>query len=373
MTNATKWTVGIIVAIIVVVGGYSLVTKTPEETGPIKIGVIAPLTGNAAELGEHIQQGLNLANENFDRKYSLIYEDSKCFDTSSAVGAAQKFATLNKVKHVIGPLCAPAYQAAAGIFNNNEISFMHTSAVTKSFVDSSGLFGIPGLSTTLSQEDGILADFVYKDLGLRKVGVLVWNEEWAVEHRNNFVNSFENLGGTIVFDKKFGIDTADFRTVIKKLENSGAEGVFIVALNFQNGNIVKQMYELGTKVKVFGQFEIENSVFLEHAGAGAEGVYYVYPKIGDTLESRAFISAYQQKYGTEPNYYSYIGYDALKLYDAAINKCGITDSKCATKTILNEKNFPGVSGLITFTSEKELSRNFVIKTIKNGQFVIVSQ
>lgn len=248
---------------------------------------------------------------------------------------------------------------------------MHTSAVTKPFIDSSGKIGIPGLSTTLSQEDMVLAKFVFNTLGLRKVGVFVWNEEWAVEHRNNFVNSFKKLGGQIVFDEKFDIETSDFRTQIKRIENSGAEGVFVVALNFQNGNIVKQMDEIGTKLKIFGQFEIEDSVFLEHAGKGSECVYYVYPQISNTKESREFITAFKEKYNIEPNYYSYIGYDALKLYDFAINQCGVIDSnsKCATDAILGVKNFSGVSGLITFTDNKEISRDFVIKTIKDGQFV----
>lgn len=368
-----KIIVGIAV-IILIIAEIFYFGKNSNQTAnkePIKIGVIAPLTGNAAELGEHIQRGLTLANERLSGKYSFVYEDDKCFDTVSAISAAQKLSGLDKVKHVIGPLCAPAYQAVTGIFNNAGVSFMHTSAVTKPFIDSSGKMGIPGLSTTLSEEDAALVNFVFNTLGLRKIGVFVWNEEWAVEHRNNFVRSFTEMGGQIVFDEKFDIGSFDFRTQIKRMENSGAEGVFVVALNFQNGNIVKQMDEIGTKLKIFGQFEIEDPVFLKHAGKGADGVYYVYPEIMNTEESNAFIAAYKEKYDTEPNYYSYIGYDSLKLYDYAINQCGITDSKCATDAILAAKDFSGVSGLITFTSNKELSRSFVIKTIRDGKFVVV--
>ncbi len=370
--NSKNTIIGAVVLAAVIIGGYFLLNKEPAPTEMIKIGIIAPLTGDAAELGEHIQRGLMISNESLKNKYSLVFEDDKCFDTKAASSIAQKFINNDKLKYVIGPLCAPAYQAVSGLFNQNKISFVHTSAVTQPFIDSAGNFGVPGLSTYLTQEDSYLADYIYNVLGINKMAVFVWNEEWAVEHRNGFVERFTELGGQIVFDQKFNLDDADFRTEILKIKNSGAKGVFIVALNFQNGNIVKQIKELGVDIKVFGQFEIEDTVFLSHAGDGAEGVSYVYPKIDTTRkETKDFINNYMNRYGTPPNYYAYIGYDALKLYDWAIPKCNGGDSECVTKQILSVKNFLGVSGLISFNSDKTLSREFIIKEIKDGQFVEV--
>jgi len=325
-----------------------------EET--IKIGVMAPMSGNAAELGQHIQRGLELAN--IDGKYELIFEDTKCFDTKAAISGAQKLINIDKVDYVIGPLCAPAYQATTGIFNNEEVAFMHTSGVTPPFIENSGKFGIPGISTTIYQEDKALTDFI-ESQGIQKMAVLVWNEEWAIEHKKGFTQSFD---GEIVFEDTFEITETDFRTTALKLKESGAEGVFVVALNFQMADIVKQFED----IQIFGQFEIEDSAFVQPAGNSAEGVVYVYPKIENTKEVREFVQAYKTKYGSLPNYYAYIGFDSLKLYDFAMNQCSST--QCVVETILSTQNFQGVSGKMSF-QDKKISREFEIKTVRNGEFV----
>ncbi|MCK4670067.1 MAG: penicillin-binding protein activator [Nanoarchaeota archaeon] len=336
----------------------------PEK---IEIGVMAPLTGNAAELGEHIQTGLQLANEDLDERYHLIFEDDMCVNTKAALSAAQKFADLDNVDLVIGPLCAPPYQAVSGVFNQNEIGFMHTSGVTPSFIETSGEFGIPGLSTTIYEEDKFLADFIFGK-GIRKMGVFVWNQEWAIEHRKGFVDRFTELGGGIVFDEKFEISDADFRTSILKLEKSGADGVFIVALNFQNANIVRQIKEMNVDVEIFGQFEIEDPAFLEPTGKAAEGVMYVYPKIEENSDVKEFREEYKERFGHEPNYYAYIGFDSLMLYHWAIEECGDADAECVISKIRTAKDFPGVSGLMTFNKDRTLSRQFEMKIVRNGKF-----
>ncbi len=356
--------------VILLIAGCSGQIRGGSVDGPVKIGVIAPLTGNAAELGEHIQTGLMLANEDLGEKYDLIFEDSMCFDTSAALSAAEKFVDIDKTELVIGPLCAPAYQAASGVFNREGVGFMHTSGVTPSFVQTSGDFGIPGLSTTIHSEDEFLADFIVEELEITKMGVFIWHEEWAVEHRAGFVKRFTELGGEVVFDEKFEITEQDFRTSLLKLEASGAEGVFIVALNFQNADIVKQMKEMDLDLKIFGQFEIEDPAFIAPTGDAAEGVMYVYPKIDTSRpEVKQFKETYRAKFGHEPNYYAYIGYDSLKLYDWAITGCGEAESACVISKIRSAKDFPGVSGLMTFNPDRTLSRDFEMKVIRGGQFV----
>ncbi len=340
------------------------------DSGKVKVGVLAPLTGNAAELGQHIQKGIDLANEHLDNKYQLIYEDDKCIDTAAALSAAQKFVTIDKVKFVIGPLCAPPYQAVSGYLNREGVAFMHTSGATPSFIANSGEFGIPGLSTSTYQENEVLAGFIYDGLKIKKMAVFVWNEEWAVEHGNGFVKHFKELGGEIVFDEKFNLEDTDFRTSILKIKQSGAEGVYIVALNFQNARIVKQFRQLYPELPIFGQFELEDPAFLDAAGGFADGVIYVYPKV-DTFspEVQQFITEFKTKYGSDPNYYVYVGYDALNLYDWGVGVCGL-DPKCVISKILSLKNYLGIGGSISFADDKSILKEFEIRMFKNGKPVL---
>ena len=59
MNKITKIIIGIIVLVIVVYGGVKLFgTKSEKTSEPIKIGVILPLTGNAAKYGEEMKRGI---------------------------------------------------------------------------------------------------------------------------------------------------------------------------------------------------------------------------------------------------------------------------------------------------------------------------
>lgn len=363
-----KFVLFISILIVLLMTGGCASTFQSEETHPekIKIGVIAPLTGNAAELGQHVRRGLEISNKGLGNRYDLIFEDDKCVDTKAATSAAEKLTKIDQVRYVIGPLCAPAYQAVSGIFNADGVAFMHTSGVTPSFIQSSGEYGISGISTTIHHEDEALAQYIIGSLGLKKLAVYAWNEEWAIEHRTGFSNEIERLGGKTVFDERFEITENDFRTAALKLKDSGAEGIFIIALNFQQAEIVKQLRESGVNIPIFGQFEIEDPAFIDAAGAAAEGIRYVYPEITeDNEQSHQFEKSYAALYGARPNYYAFIGHDALQLYDFAIRQCPTYDSRCVAKKIKNVKDFEGASGKITIR-DGEILRSFTIKTIERG-------
>src|SRR3989338_3378683 len=101
MTKGVKvfWGV-VIVAIIIIVVAFSRTpsedsTGTPE-TGPIKIGVVVPLTGDGASFGIPIRRAGDLAIEEINtaggiggRKLEVVFEDGKC-DGKEATSAAQK-------------------------------------------------------------------------------------------------------------------------------------------------------------------------------------------------------------------------------------------------------------------------------------------
>ena len=89
-----------------------------EGDGVLKVGVIAPLSGNAAQYGEETQRILSatLAEINANGGYNgsdveLIYEDGKC-SGSDAVTAFQKLVDIDSVDAII-PFCSSESLAIA--------------------------------------------------------------------------------------------------------------------------------------------------------------------------------------------------------------------------------------------------------------------
>ena len=94
-------------AIVVIFGVITLIThtKTSKNTTKIKIGVIVPLSGEGAQFGEEIKNGIEIAlkQNNLRDRFEIIYEDGK-IDPKTSLSAYQKLSSLDKVNIIIGPL-----------------------------------------------------------------------------------------------------------------------------------------------------------------------------------------------------------------------------------------------------------------------------
>lgn len=82
------------------------------ETGPINIGVTAPLSGEAASFGTGLAAGVNLAAQEINeaggvngRMIELVYEDDECTGEKGA-NAMSKLVNIDQVDAVVGPMCS---------------------------------------------------------------------------------------------------------------------------------------------------------------------------------------------------------------------------------------------------------------------------
>ena len=92
----TGWIWGVIVLIIVVLGGWWVLGTGggTNETGPIKIGFMGPLTGDAAPYGEAARNVVMLATKEINdaggvngRQLDVVYEDDKCTGATATEAA----------------------------------------------------------------------------------------------------------------------------------------------------------------------------------------------------------------------------------------------------------------------------------------------
>ena len=130
-----KILIGAIIALLIVAGiGYYLFTPTKAET--IKIGHIAPLTGDAAIYGEWETQGIDLAVAEINAKggingnqLTVIHEDDQ-LDPTSATNALNKLITVDKVPAVIGETSSTGTLALAPIAERNKVVLLSDGAAS---------------------------------------------------------------------------------------------------------------------------------------------------------------------------------------------------------------------------------------------------
>jgi branched-chain amino acid transport system substrate-binding protein len=324
----TKTSIGIIVLIVLVIGGWMLLKggKSASETGSIKIGVSMPLSGEAASYGEAGRAGLMLALKEINdaggidgRQVELVIEDDKC----GAAGAAafQKLITVDKVSALIGPVCSPAAGAANPVSREAGIPniLIGASAPGVAGGDDSTFSGY----ASDSLQGKFVAEYVYNTLGKKSVAILYVKNDWGEGLQTVFAKRFTELGGTIVLNEGAAPDTRDVKSILTKIKAAKPDLVYLPAFPALATISLKQMKEMDITVPVMGGDALESDEFL--TSGVADSVMFVTGAVGNPDDFKAKVKAVSGE-DAVINIITPLAYDALKMYAKVIDERG-TDAK----------------------------------------------
>ena len=370
----------IIVLIILVAAGLYFSGQKPttsgsvpvEDKNPIKIGVILPLTGDAATYGLAGKNVIELALEeiNLDgvngRKLEFIYEDGKCGGPDAAT-AANKLVNLDKVKVILGGFCSSESLAAEPIATQNKVFLFSLGSSSPALTGKSKFFSrdYPSDST----QGKVLAEIANKR-NWKKVAFIQEQLDYPLGIYNAFTTNFEKLGGKTV-KEEFATSITDFRSILLKLKTENPDALFVDTQTPASGErILKQLEELNWKPNLLisdataGDLETvkRNAEILEGALAAEFGIDENNSKYKHMLE------AYKNKYNKETEFLSYAQteYDGVFLIRDAIKSVGYDGEKIANfmRTV---KDWQGASGSVTIGQDGDRTGGHVAKIIKNGK------
>jgi branched-chain amino acid transport system substrate-binding protein len=361
------WKLSIIVIIVIVL----LVVFLPrqKEEG-IKIGAILPLTGDLGYIGEGQRNSIELAiNYLKDQNIQLIIEDDHGCQSQDAVTAAQKLINIDKVDAIIGATCSSATLSIAPIAEGNKVILISPSASSPSVTDAG--YYIFRVFPADDLHCMMLAKFTFDDSNLDKAAILFDSANDAfIQERDYIKAEFTKLGGKIVVEESFKTKDTDFRTQLLKIKNSEVDVVFFSAFPAEIGLFLKQAKELDLRLQFISlDTVVEDPNVVEIAKGSAEGVIYAYPIKPKNKEHLDYITAYKERYGTEAPAYSAEAYDSLVLAVKAVKESDRTKEDVKTKLYQIGQNYMGASGEITFDENGDVQKEFILKTIKDGQFV----
>lgn len=372
--HRTLWTLSL-VALVFVLAPACERSKPERRPSPVRIGVMLPLTGGAASLGQSCRRGVELAIEQYSQDkiagqpdIVLVTEDTQA-KPAQGISAFHKLTDADKVHAIIGPLASGVTIAVAPLTERAHTVILSPGASTPS-ISAAGEFVFRNeLSEALGARRQ--AELAYQTLGYRKIALIYVNNEYGVGTATQFRSRFTELGGSVPVDEAFTPAATNFRTVLTKLKNSAADAVFFV---YQDSvlDFMRQRAELGVATQVFTTPVFEDPSNLKNLGHLAEGVVYAYygdfdPQSKDDLR-RQFVVAYTTRYDETPTYYSALGYDAARILLKALSNCSFKRTSVA-EALYSIKDFPGVTGITTFDSNGDVNKPVTLRTVRSGAFV----
>lgn len=220
----------------------------------------------------------------------------------------------------------------------------------------------------------VMANFAWKNLGIRKAAVLFD----AVEAHNKeiaefFKNDFQSLGGTIAAYETYTSGTQNYSTQFQKIISSGAELIFLpnyftdVPLQVEQARTSGfQGYLLGTDAWGSSDlFSRGTSNFLNNSYCTAH-----YASDNTSIQTRTFVEKFQTKFGQIPDDVAALTYDTFQIFFAVMKKAQSIEPAAIRAAYSQIGLYDGVTGPTLYSADSgNPVKNAVILQIKNGQFV----
>ncbi|MFH1071797.1 MAG: ABC transporter substrate-binding protein [Nanoarchaeota archaeon] len=334
------------------------------DDGTVTIGIITPLSTDHYFIGESSQKGFDLATERINaegtiqnKKIQLVYRDSGC-DAEKALQAGKVLAQNTGVQFIIGADCygyAESYQRG-----DEELVFLI--APPDQAVHADHFFSF---EPTLAQENGFFWDNIR--MKPSTMSIVFPDDEYGFAYKDALENRYT---GRVLSSFAYPLSCQDFNALAEKTAARDPESLFIIGENKEQlKKIIPALRNAGYMNQVYTNLEIDND---ELASMGEdrfafEGLVIMtsFDLYSKSTKAQEFVSAYQKRYGTNPDSTASQAYDSLSILAEMIQQYG-TETNQISEIMYNIRNYEGVSGLMTF-SRDGIERTYYLKTIRNGK------
>lgn len=371
------------VGTIVLMLGLGLFACGPGNV--IKIGVVAPLTGDVKTFGESTVNGITLAVEEANRAGGINGKQIKLFisddknDPTEAANAGGKLIELDGVVAIIGSVSTKCSLPLADKCQVAKIPMLTpTSTNPKVTVTDAGKHKeyIFRACFTDSFQGVIAARFAVESLKAKTAAVMFdVGNDYSRGLAEYFKRFFVLSGSKVVAFESYQKDDVDFSALLTKIKQQKPDVIFLPDYYNKVGLIVKQAYQLGLETNFLGGDGWDSPALLEIAGKEVAGSYFVnhYSADDPRPEVQNWVNKYQAKFGQKPDAMATLGYDAALLLIAALKNAPKTEPVEIRAALSQIKDYPCVSGSISFDEwGNPIKQAAIIQLTETGQRYVTS-
>lgn len=342
-----------------------------EESSVIKIGTIAPTTGQVAVYGQAVDNAVRLAVKDknaaggvLEKEIELIGYDNKG-DITESVNAFNRLVDNDGIDVFIGAVISSTTLTLAPLAVETEIPMISATATNLEITPvGDNIFR----ACFIDPYQGIvLAQFAAEELQAKTVGILFNTaDDYSTGLADAFKAEFEAAGGTITnFEGYTGGSDKDFKSLLTKVKAEAPDVLFLPDYYNTVALIAEQAKEVGVESTLIGGDGWDG--VLGVTTEAVEGAYYAahFAKDDPAENVQAFITAFKEETGEMPNSFSALGYDAAMIMMEAVESAGSTDSAAVVEA-LKATSYDGVTGHIEFDADGNPVKSISIIQVKDG-------
>ena len=359
--------------------------STGEAGGTFKIGVIGPLTGDAAIYGTCVANSAQIAVEEInalgeDIQFELLAPADDVNDAETSVNAYNSLMD-DGMQVLVGTVTTQPALSVMPLAYEDRVFTITPSASGDDVIE--GNDNVFQVCFTDSNQGSRSAQYIDENFGDVKIGIIYKNDEqYSIGIRDNFKTEADARGMEIVYEGTFnGSSQTDFRNQLTAAQNAGAELLFLPIYYTPASVILSQADTMGYEPIFFGVDGMDGILTAENFDASlAEGVYLLTPFSADAEDERtqSFVSKYQEQYGEIPNQFGADAYDAVYILYEAIKAAGVSadmsngelcDALIAAMGDLSVVGLTSAGSEMTWDDNGAVNKDPTAVVIENGAYV----
>ena len=323
---------------------FILISSTAMAADPVKLGLVAALSGASAQSGEAITRGLSIALDEINaaggvlggRPIELIRRDDESSPPRGVI-AARELIFKEKVSVFFGGIDSPVSLAIVPLANKSKVPFMGVWAaatpITRNGANPNYVFRVSAVDAIV---DIKLMQYAHQTFGAKKIGLMLINNPWGESNERGLkAADKDNKDVEIVGVETFENGDVDMVAQLTRHKQNGADAIVLVTNAPPGAQMMKSRARMGWDVPVVSHWGISGGRFPELAGPTAGDAHFIqtYSFFGkQSPAGEHVLSALVENYYTingPEDIFSPVGtanaYDAMHLVAKAIDKAGSTD------------------------------------------------
>ncbi len=294
------------------------------DTGPLRIGLLLPMTGQQASTGRQIDGAVKLWLAQNGNKVAgrtvevLLKDDGAVPDTTKRL--AQELIVNDKVTVLAGFGITPTALATAPLATQSKTPLVVMAAATSSITQASPF--IVRTSFTLPQVTVSIADWAAKN-NIKRAISLVADYGPGFDAEKFFESQFRLNGGQVMDKLRTPLRAPDFAPVLQKVADAKPDALFVFLPSGQGAAFMKQFGERGLDkagVKLIATGDVTDDDQLADMGDVAVGVVnsHHYSAAHPSPTNQKFVKAFEAQNKFRPNFMAVGGYDGMRVIFKAL-------------------------------------------------------
>lgn len=357
--------------------GIASMAQAAEDT--IKLGIVAPMSGPNARYGAFSMHGAELAVKDINaaggvdgRKIELFNADSQGTPVEG-VSATRRLIDEDEVSYIIGDVSSSVTLAMQPVAEDAGVLLLNAASSNPKITYGAGVGGYKWTFRNYPTDENralIVAKYAAEKRGFTKFAVLSVDSDYgrsAITFTKKYLPEFK---GEILSEDYYKEGEVDFRSVLAKIRDNGAQAIIMYGLADTTPIIARQMIETGLagKVTLIGNAEFNTEKTIQSAPKALEGAVEAAAWLPafDSPESKAFVEKFKTEYNEAPNNHAYVHWDTVNLLAKAIHEAG-SPEQGKVRDALSKIKYKSPVGDVTFDDHNQARLPMILLQIENGK------